>query len=505
MTLLYRLSCCLTVSLLCLLLLAPAKARCDAAAAASLKPDVRLLIDISGSMRQSDPDNLRAPALDLIVRLLPEGAKAGVWIFGETVTALVPHRIIDQSWRDQAATAVAAINNSGLRTHIPAALQAAIYDIGSIDPGYRPSIVLLTDGKVDVSESPMANAAAARKLLEQSAPSLKATGIPVHTIALSDDADWEFLRSLAAITGGVAEKAETAGKLTEVYYQALETVAPMERVPLEGDAFIIDDNVREFTALAFFEPGQADARLESPLGQLSSPQDPGSTEAFGDVLWFQNDQFAAVTIHHPVAGQWRLITPGSTTARVTVVSDMSLAVDPLPNSLPAGRASELGIALQEKGRTITDPEFLALLDIVVEINGPKAGELFQLLEVSALYPPPASGEYRVSVPAFEDAGRYSVTVQVSGKTFQRELPLVLDVLPPPKATRIITRSEHIVAEDLTGPLSIAGGVATAVLIMMSWYLWRRRRRRIESWRRRSRPPEEDLISGISADAEHDRP
>ena len=31
------------------------------------KPDVRLLIDISGSMRDSDPENLRAPALDLIV------------------------------------------------------------------------------------------------------------------------------------------------------------------------------------------------------------------------------------------------------------------------------------------------------------------------------------------------------------------------------------------------------------------------------------------------------
>ena len=47
-----------------------------------LKPDVRLLIDISGSMKQSDPENLRAPALDLIVRLLPEGSRAGVWIFG---------------------------------------------------------------------------------------------------------------------------------------------------------------------------------------------------------------------------------------------------------------------------------------------------------------------------------------------------------------------------------------------------------------------------------------
>ena len=47
------------------------------------RPDVRILIDISGSMKQSDPTNLRAPALELIVQLLPPGSKAGVWLFGD--------------------------------------------------------------------------------------------------------------------------------------------------------------------------------------------------------------------------------------------------------------------------------------------------------------------------------------------------------------------------------------------------------------------------------------
>ena len=38
-------------------------------------PDVRLLIDVSGSMRESDPNNLRQPALDLMLRLLPENSR----------------------------------------------------------------------------------------------------------------------------------------------------------------------------------------------------------------------------------------------------------------------------------------------------------------------------------------------------------------------------------------------------------------------------------------------
>ncbi len=51
--------------------------------AAEPLPDVRLLIDVSGSMRQSDPNNLREPALELMLRLLPEGSRAGVWTFGQ--------------------------------------------------------------------------------------------------------------------------------------------------------------------------------------------------------------------------------------------------------------------------------------------------------------------------------------------------------------------------------------------------------------------------------------
>ena len=46
-------------------------------------PDVRLVIDVSGSMKQNDPNNLRQPAVELLVQLLPEGSKAGVWTFGK--------------------------------------------------------------------------------------------------------------------------------------------------------------------------------------------------------------------------------------------------------------------------------------------------------------------------------------------------------------------------------------------------------------------------------------
>ena len=173
-------------------------------------PDVRLLIDVSGSMRESDPQNLRKPALELMVQLLPDGSRAGVWTFGQWVNMVVPHGEVDEPWRLQASAAVAEINNFGMLTNIPDVLELSTFDIEQLQYQYRTSIILLTDGKVEVSKDAAHNRRAARDLLEKVAPELRDWGVTVHTIALSDEADWEFLRALARITGGLAERAQSA-------------------------------------------------------------------------------------------------------------------------------------------------------------------------------------------------------------------------------------------------------------------------------------------------------
>ncbi len=472
-----------------------AAALADVSDSPGLKPDVRLLIDISGSMKQSDPENLRAPALDLIVRLLPEGSRAGVWSFGEEVQLLVEHRVIDDAWRAAAQQAVAKLDNSGLRTNIPAALKAVTYDLGRMDGAYRTSIVLLTDGKVDVSDSPMVNASAARALLAGMAPDLGAIGIPVHTIALSDEADWAFLRSLAEQTNGIAEKAESAGELTEIFLQSLEMVAPTARVPVSDSRFQIDASVSEFSALVFLDDEQAPLSLIDPQGRRYRAEDGES-----DVQWFRNRKFALVTISNPVEGLWRLQAPGSTNTRVTVISDLRLEVDPLPNSLPSGRQTELGLRLLERGRTLTDPEVLALFAIELEIIGPDGTR--QLIDVSGNYNLPADGEYRVTIPAFELPGRYEVMARISAQSLQRELPMYVEVHATEVQSRINTRGEQIPLDSLDGMARKAGGAVLLTAVALAWFLRRRRQRRLALWQRRSRDTTNDedapLLSGVAA-------
>lgn len=467
----------------------------DAGSGPGLKPDVRLLIDNSGSMKTSDPDNLRAPALDLIVRLLPEGSRAGVWVFDEEVEPLVPHQVVDDSWREAARRAVDSIDNSGQRTNIPAALAAAGYDFDRLDPAFRTSIILLTDGKVDVSASPMVNASAARRVLNTVATELGATGIPVHTVALSDEADWVFLRSLADSTGGIAEKADSPAELSSIFLQSLEMVAPAARVPVTGGRFWIDDSVEEFTALVFYESEKTRLGLVSPSGDRYQPAEP-----VDGVDWYNNRRFVLVTVRDPRTGEWQLVAPKGARTRVTVMSDMQLEVDPLPNSLPAGRRAELGLRLIEKGQVVTDPEILGLFAIAVEISGPRGYRID--LDVSRAYPIPADGEYRITVPSFEEPGRYQLLARVGAATLRRELPMYVEVIATPAKSTVVTRGEEIPEENLRTPLLVLALLVSLTAVVVAVILRRRKRRKLEVWQRRSRQLSGEaggeVVAGLSA-------
>ena len=485
------------IALLCM----PLRVSADAALGEGLKPDVRLLIDISGSMKDSDPENLRAPALDLIVRLLPEGSKAGVWSFGHDVQLLVEHRVIDDAWREAAIRAVAEIDNSGQLTNIPAALSAAIYDFDRLDPSYRTSIILLTDGKVDISTSPMANARAARALLAENAPNLGAAGIPVHTIALSDEADWTFLRSLAKATSGIAEQAQSAEKLTEIFYQSLEMVAPTSRIPISGTTFQIDDSVREFTALVFFDDEKAAAALIDPSGKRYT-----AARGHEGFIWFRNRKFALVTVAEPQPGAWKLEAPEAVKTRVTVISDLRLDVDPLPNSLPAGKRAELGLRLRERGEILSDPEILSVFDLTVEIENPK-GKV-QLIDVLADYEVPEDGEFRVLIPGMELPGRYKITAKLKGETLHRELPMYVQVIDSPVNSSISTRAYEAPEEDFRAPMFSFVAALSVIAVLVFWFLARRRRKKLEVWRRRNlnqngSAPVYSAVSGMRAPAQED--
>ncbi|QHC49619.1 VWA domain-containing protein [Billgrantia tianxiuensis] len=166
-------------------------------------PEVRVIVDVSGSMRHNDPDQLAAEALELLVALMPSGARAGVWTFGERVANPLPLGPVNMEWRDRARALAPRLVDYQQYTDI----ESALYEAAVAEPVERQRhLLLFTDGKIDLpawrGRKPNIDQASRAALLEEHGPWLAEEGVVVHAIAFSDEADLELVERLSQLTGG---------------------------------------------------------------------------------------------------------------------------------------------------------------------------------------------------------------------------------------------------------------------------------------------------------------
>lgn len=379
-----------------------------------INPDVRLVVDISGSMKQNDPGNLRQPAVELLTQLLPAGSKSGVWTFGQYVNMLVSHKVVDDAWKAEAMAKANEINSVGLFTNIGLALEKAAYDKPNDDGQYATSVILLTDGMVDIGKDPKVNQAEWRRIVDEVVPGLNRAGIRVHTIALSDNADTQLLSKIALATGGKAALAKSADELMKAFLGAFDQAAPAEQVPLAGDRFAVDSSVEEFTALIFRQEKIVPTVLEGPDGTRYSYAD-----AAGDasVSWHSGLDYDLITLKQPLEGEWKVVTGIAPDSRVTVVSNLNLVVKPMPANLFRGQRLPIDVRLQEDGKTVTAQDFLRLVDLTVTTTGEEL-RLSDNLSASGV---PGDGIYRTRLDHFNELGEFQVTIVLDGKSFQRQI------------------------------------------------------------------------------------
>lgn len=397
-----------------------------AIATAVAKPaDIRVLIDVSGSMKQNDPRDLRRPAMDLLVQLFPEGSRGGVWTFGHYVNMLVPHASVDQAWREKAAAKSKSVNSVALHTNIGLALEKANYDADlkqfpkSAD--YDRSVILLTDGMVDIDKDPAMNSGERQRILGKLLEQYKSAGVTIHTVALSANADTELLETLSLETDGVFAVAENAEDLNRVFLRAFDQAAPGDRVPLADNRFLIDSSIEEFTALVFRGEGDAKTEVISPSeerfnGDSDNPR----------LRWFSSDAYDLITILQPDEGEWKINAAIDPENRVTIVSNLSLELASLPNNLFLGQAMGLDAQLLELGEPVVRQEFLDLITVEAVMARDNVKFWRQQLPNDVASP----GVFTRSLDMLRNEGDYSLTVIADGKTFQREKTLNFSVRKP---------------------------------------------------------------------------
>jgi len=395
--------------------------------------DVRVLIDMSGSMKNNDSNNLRVPALRLITQLIPEGQQSGVWTFAQYVNMLVKQGKVDAAWKANAYKLAEGINSKGLFTNIEAVLKKSTWDWKESDDKINRSIILLTDGVVDISKDTGKNAESRSRILNEIVPRLKQAGATVHSIALSDDADKAFLRQLSSATGGWNEIAKDASQLERIFLKLFEKSVPVETLPMTDNKILVDDSIKELTLLVFRKEGAQTATLLSPKGEKFDQH----TKQDG-LRWRHEERYDLITIEKPMAGEWGVDAELDPDNRVMVVTDLKVRASRLPNLMLVEDAASFYVELAEKGETIRKPEFLDFVN--VSLDRSSGGEHQKTIPVTddgaGLDKHANDGRFSAKVGGQLTAGEYIYEMQVDGMTFKRSKTSTVRVIDKPIAVTV---------------------------------------------------------------------
>lgn len=401
-------------------------------------PDVRVIFDISGSMKQNDPEQLSASALELLAALLPSGVRGGVWTFGDSVANPLAVAPVDSQWRQQALALTPALADYQQYTDIEAAVRQAA---NTPDNGRR-HLILLTDGMIDLppgeGDKAARDAESRHRLLNELAPELSERDVVIHTIAFSPEADLALAERLAHATGGLSTLAETSETLLRAFLGIFEHIFPVDQVPLsEEGGFTIDPGVESFSGLLFHEPGAPPLTLIDPQGRRYSADDHPD-----NIRWQSEQRFDLITIPSPESGEWQVEGEFSADSRISVESPLVLHTSELPTTLYMGFDLALSAWLERDDVELTANDLPDDLRMWAELQNPQ-GEVQSSVALDK-----SGGRFEGMLPASPLIGNARLLIAADSDAFQRQRIQAVNVMPAISAqldsnrSRVILNAEY---------------------------------------------------------------
>ena len=487
--------------------------------------DTRIVVDISGSMAETDPDRLLVPSVEALIELLPDAQPASIWTFGSQVNRLMDHEPVTDLWRAQAQIKTRALPAVGLRTALPAALAAASWDRAG--PRRQRDLILLTDGRLDLGPSEQENAAARDQLLQSLVPELAQAGIRLHALALSNLGDLSLLQALTAATGGYFQPVRDLAGLPEQLADLMARVRGIDELPRPAPAalalapatgaggntepavapatsetanagttataetvkpesavarpttFRAEPNLAELTL--FVEPAEAAAK-EGTVAQLEAP-DGTRYDQFRvppGARWHIAGPREVISLRQPQAGDWTLT--GGRALRLFTYGELRLVLLDQPSRLAPGLVHALTFALEDQrtGAPVS-PALARLVAFSAEVIA-EEGRATATVERSV------DGLLQVMVANLNGVERGELVLTATAPTFVRELrhgfevahPLRVELQPPSQATdgAVGESSVGLLWAALNQPgvdsqaMSIAAGIAQPPAARR-WYPLRR--------------------------------
>lgn len=404
--------------------------------------DIRILVDVSGSMKQTDPLNLRVPALQVLTQLLPAEAQAGVWEFADDANLVVPHGPIDDQWRELALAAAQNIRSDGQYTDIGGALQAAAFGQQATDSKRKLHVILLTDGMVDIAKNEVVNIRARNDLLQHITQQYVDAGALVHAIGLSYAADEKTLSDIARRTDGLFAVAENANQLLDIFLRALDNSVLTQQAPVSEDrqSFVVNSDVESITVVVE-KKGSQEVALQSPDGEVISATD---TEASQEIDWQESSTHDVVKVQEPEQGTWAVTSAEAEVTRVNIQGQLSMDLRLPSTNIYLGQSTSLEVILADAQGALQDPALLSEFSLQLSLENEQ-----QQLQWEQLVPVTTAAT-KIAMPAQQELGLYRLRARLLHPEMAQEVERSLRVHPPVEYT--ITQQQ--VAEVLQYEVSV---------------------------------------------------
>ncbi len=398
--------------------------------------DVRVLVDVSGSMKKADPQAVRGPATALLAALLPDQSQGGIWLFGSDVRELVPYGPVDARWDALGQPIEASIGSTDRFTHMESALRTGI-TAGEQNSAGACHVILITDGIVDVQGGQEASSASRDRILKTVLPDAVDKGCRIHTIALSDKADLPLLRQMAIQTNGLFTLLKQPGDLIPVMLDALELALRSQQLPISEQQINIDSDIRQVRLIRLDSGSAIELRSDSDVVNADS-QLPGIT-------YYSGTGYQTLIWSNPIAGRYSLSPDWGPADRVLIDSHVRLELAELPPTISADQTLGLSASIQNSDGVVV----------------PSPSREYRIAFGERIDPIRSAGDQLTLQIDSPPIGRSILTIQSFDQRYERQVQRAFEVLVAQPALEIATNtaqgvrqvSSTIQGESSTRPAS----------------------------------------------------
>ncbi|MDO9533911.1 MAG: vWA domain-containing protein [Bacillota bacterium] len=340
-----------------------------------------MVIDVSGSMRYTDPQMLRETASRIFIDLLSPEDYLGVITFDHDANVVIPLQQVESASKKELfkETLSPRLQPRG-NTDYLTALEAAFGQFkGTGTQGARPVVVFLTDGEPnpDPARQRMDPAfmVSYMESLWNIVDDFSLAGIPIYTVAFSGEIDPEIARKISLDTKGDSYILEEPGELLVSFFELLgnlknrmfllDNTFNLQAGSPEAFTFQVNDYTRQVNLIAVnLFTGKCELSIIPPSGESGEIEviAVSNHESYSMVILSQ--------LEKEYTGKWQAVVSGS--GPVNVLGDMDLYIKGWLEEPVSSSQHPLNESIHFKVK-VTGSEYLHDMPFKVEIQLAKPG------------------------------------------------------------------------------------------------------------------------------------